>query len=166
MPERTWLPEDDAPWHNKPDLGSGGRGADDRKLATDAGGPLAHAPQSEMSLLPPIYERRVDPCAIVADTQGKVVRVSELHVQSTRARMCVGVADGFVADAVDLIADDGMLLAGIANYGKCDRHGAGDDAVFGHSPESLSEIVRLRRGRAQRIERRPSFLRGLSQPDG
>ena len=50
-------------------------------------------------------------------------------------------ADGFVTDAVDLITDDGMHLFGIANHGKCDRHGAGDEAVFGHAPESFSEVV-------------------------
>ncbi len=76
------------------------------------------------------------------------------------------VADGFVTDAVNLITDDGMHLPGVANHRKCDRHGAGDEAVFSRAPETVGQVVGLRRPRAQGIQRRPSFLCGSSKPNG
>ncbi len=57
-----------------------------------------------------------------------------------------------------------MHFSGISNYRKCDRHRVRNHAVLGHTPESFTEVVCLRRRRAQGIQRRPPFLHGLREP--
>jgi hypothetical protein len=64
-----------------------------------------------VSVLPPIRDSGIDTCAIVIYSQGKVARISELYLQSTCPGMSTCVADGFVTDAENLIADDGISRA-------------------------------------------------------
>src|SRR5580692_3228231 len=118
-------------------------------MSSDASGSLPHTLQSEVSVLPPVRDCWVNTDAIVTHTQGKIMRISELYFQLTCPRMHTCVANGFVADAVNFIADNGMNLSGIANHSKCDRHGIWDEIVLGRALESLSEVVCLRRCGAQ-----------------
>src|SRR5260370_19620252 len=124
-------------------------------MTADASGTLSHALQSKVSVLPPIRNNGIKTCAIVTYTQGKLARISELDLQLTCPRMSTCVADGFVTDAINFVTDDGMHLSGIADYGKCDHHGVGDEAILGHAPESFSQVVGLTRRCAQGVQRRP-----------
>src|SRR5262245_1637641 len=118
-----------------------------------------------MSILPTIYDSRVDADAIVTHTTAQITRISELHLQSTRLRVQTGVSDRFVSDSVDLITDDWLQVSGVADHRKRDRHGSWDDAGFRRPPERIGEIVLLRCWRAQRIKRRTPLAHRLSEPD-
>ncbi len=75
---RHRLPEDDASGDYQLNLGPRVGGTPERELAPDASGALPHPLQSEVSVLPPIRDSRVNPYAIVTHAQGKVVRISAL----------------------------------------------------------------------------------------
>src|SRR5260370_17515920 len=123
-------------------------------MTADASGTLSHALQSKVSVLPPIRNNGIKTCAIVTYTQGKLARISELDLQSTCPRMSTCVADGFVTDAINFVTDDGMHLSGIADYGKCDHHGVGDQAILGHAPHHFIQDFALCRPHPPGLHRR------------
>src|SRR6266403_2816555 len=74
-----------------------------------------------MSVLSLVGNIGINAYAVVAHTQRKIVRVSKFYVQLIGPRMHASVANGFVADAIDFVTNDGMHLVGITNHRKCDR---------------------------------------------
>lgn len=97
-PVGNCLAIDDAAGNNKLNRGPGGRRAYDRELAHDTRSPLPHSLQTEVSVLAPIRDRRINAYAIVTYTQGEVLRVTQLDPQLAGLRVHARVADRLVPD--------------------------------------------------------------------
>src|ERR1700722_5584458 len=87
---------------------------------------------------------RVHAYAVVTDTYAEILRITQLHLQPASLRVHVGVSDGFVSDAVNLVTDDGVHLPGLADNREHSFHGAGHVAVFRGPAKSIGKIVFLR----------------------
>ena len=111
--------------------------ARDFERGTDAACSFAHAREAETFFLTAIGHPRLHPDAIVRDAQCEIPSVTEADVKPTAARMHACISNGFVADAVDFIAYDGMHLLGGASDGQVSLDGPLAPAVVDGTAKRL-----------------------------
>jgi len=90
-----------------------------------------------------VRNERIYPLTVVDDTQSEVSRVIKRNFETAAVRVKTGVADGFTANPVDLIADNRMHVLASTSHGDEDFHGLKDKAVFCRPSEAFRKVVIL-----------------------
>jgi hypothetical protein len=79
--------------------------------------------------------------------------------------MLASISDRFIADPIDFVADNRMHLRCLSLRNKNRIRKALDPALIQSSSKRFSEVIRLGRRGAQRVQGCPTFFRSLSQPN-
>ena len=108
--------------------------ADESERRANASGTFAHSLQPEVAFFPLICYRLIDAYSVVLYPEDQVSRIDEFYLQSAGARVGIGIANRFIPDPVDLVANDRVHFSGNAGYGKGNLHGALGEAIFCCSP--------------------------------
>src|SRR6185369_14065017 len=105
-----------------------------------------------MSRFTLIDKRGVHSETVVHHPDGEIAVVREVDVESRSARMRARVANRFVSDAVDLVANERMQLPRGAVDQECSLDETLATTIVNGSPEGLGEAIGFVRRGAERVD--------------
>src|ERR1700677_175442 len=132
--------------------------------APNAGRPLTHAWQPEMSVFSCLGNHRIYADSVVADAQRKVLRIGQRYIDTAASRVRMGIANRFVADQIHFISNYRMHFARISIDFEYCFHRRFSSTVFQRPPETGREVVCFDRRCPQGMERGSSLVCGTHQP--
>src|SRR5580698_9751636 len=161
---RVLLGEDDVARNDEFYFCSGKRGTGERESAPDAKRPLLHAFKPKVSFSAASRNLRRYAFAVVPHPENKIARVGQVNLKAAAAGVAAGVANCFVADAIDLVANDRMQLLRDAVHNQSKFHRDLQTALSRRTFKCFGKVVDLRGRGPQRIQRSAPLLRSLRQP--
>ena len=117
-----------------------------------------------MSVFAVLRDSRVDASAIVAHAQRQICAVASARYPAAWPRSGAGVADRFIADAIDLVARDRMHLAAHRRQRRTETSMAPCTQSSVARCSASARSFRSRGRRPKGVQRGAPFLHGLAQP--
>ena len=114
--------ENDIPRNDECHLGTGVCRAIEAELTVDSLRTLPHSLETEMPLPAFRQDSGFHANPIVTHAQRKVLRVGECDFQFASPAVLTGIVDGFVTDAIDLVARDRVHISAAAILRELNRH--------------------------------------------
>ena len=137
------LSENDIARNDECHHGAGVWSTVETELAADSLRSLAHSLQTKMAVPAFRQNNRFHADAIVTHTQRKILRVAEYDFQLARRGVLTGIANRFVSNPKDLVANDWVHVSGATGYRKPDLHRFIERAFTSCFPQIVGEIVRF-----------------------
>lgn len=132
--------------------------AGDGQVPVDLRSALIHTRDPKAALFSVARDLRFHSFAVIVNAQHQLIAVNEFHLQRGGARMEAGVADGLIADPVNLIADNRMNLAIGTFQIKNKFNGTATLAFLARPPEVLGQSAAFEIGHSEGSERRAAFI--------
>ena len=113
------------------------------KLAADSLRSLAHSPEAKMAVPAFRQENGSHANSVVTHAQRKILRIGDYDFYFARRSVLTRIANRFISNPKDLIADDWVHISGTTGQRKADLHRFVDLARTGCFSQIIGEIVRF-----------------------